>query len=180
MLGGVRFGDYEDLVSGTREAKFLKGYMSCLMPMVLQTLKGIPDDERIELVFEQQNEYEPFVNLALQFFSVPEPEAPWIFTRDGQPKLARWGFVPKGSTLRTDPADYLAFALREAWTDKESKKAQWCKPILASGKGEGFGVIVKREKIREVISQTYMLALFDRMDRQFAAFCRRASSPASL
>jgi hypothetical protein len=38
MLGGVRFGDYEDLVSGTPDAKKLKGYMSCLMPMVLQTL----------------------------------------------------------------------------------------------------------------------------------------------
>src|SRR5208282_5208121 len=113
MLGGVRFGDYEDLVSGTREAKTLKGYMSCLMPMVLQTLKGLPENERIELVFEQQDEYEPFVNMALPFFSVRDPYAPWIFTGDGKPKLAKWGFVPKGSTLMTDPADYLAFALRE-------------------------------------------------------------------
>src|SRR5208282_5731904 len=109
---------------------------------------------------------------ALPFFSVRDPYAPWIFTGDGKPKLAKWGFVPKGSTLMTDPADYLAFALREIWTDKTSKKAQWCRPILASGRGEGFGVIMQRETIREVINQTYMLALFDKMDHKLAAFYR--------
>jgi hypothetical protein len=34
MLGGVRFQDYEDLVSGQREEKLLKGYLAVLIPMV--------------------------------------------------------------------------------------------------------------------------------------------------
>jgi len=132
IMGGVRYGDYEDLVVGTPHAKELKGYMSCLMPMVAQTLKGIPRDERIELVFEQQNEYEPFVNMALPTFTVPDRHAPYHMMPDGKPKLAKWSFVPKGTTILTDPADYLTFALREVWTDQKSKKAKWCRSIFKS------------------------------------------------
>jgi len=167
LMAGVRFQDYEDLVFGTREEKLLKGYMACLMPMVIQTLRGIPDDERLELVFEQQREYQPFVNMALPFAAMSNQ--PWQVTKDGRPKLAKWSFVPKGSTVMTDPADYLAFALREVWTDRKSKKAEWCKPILTSGSGKGYGVVMKREMIRRIISNTQMLNMFEFIRQRIAA-----------
>jgi hypothetical protein len=166
VLGGVRFGDYEDLVSGTPEAKQLKGYMSCLMPMVAETLRGMPKDERLEIVFEQQNEYEPFVNMALPTFTGPDRHAPWKMMPDGKPRLAKWSFVPKGTTMLTEPADYLAFALREVWTDKTSKKAQWCSPILRAGDGTGLGKIMTRNQIRHVITSTFMLRFFEQFDRR--------------
>lgn len=168
MMGGVCFDHYADLVTGTPHAKELKGYMSCLVPMVTNTLRGIPKDERIELVFEQQDEYEPFVNMALPTFTVPNPRAPWQTMPDGKPKLAKWSFVPKGSTILGDPADYLAFALREVWTDKTSKKARWCSPIRDAGDGRGFGKVMSRKEIRFVVSSAYMLKVFNRMDRRIA------------
>jgi hypothetical protein len=94
ILGGVRYQDYEDLVTGTVEAKLMKGYMAALFPMVLQTLKGIPKDERVEFVFEQQNEYEPFVSMIMPTFSVPDRHGPWKMMPDGTTKLAKWSFVP--------------------------------------------------------------------------------------
>jgi len=172
MLGGVKFSDYEDLVTGTPAARQLKGYMICLFPIVLQTLKALPHNERIELVFEQQNEYEPFVNMALPGLTVPDRHAPWLMTSDGLPKLAKWGFVPKGTTIMGDPADYLAFALREAWTDKTSKKAKWCRPILSQGSGEGMGAILSRKTIRHIISSTYMLGFLEKFDRTMAELYR--------
>lgn len=159
IMGGVRFQDYEDLVLGKPEEKLLRGYIACLFPMVTQVLRGMPSEEQLEIVFEQQKEYEPFVNMALPFFTVPDLQAPWKFTTDGKPRLAKWRFVPKGSTVRTDPADYLAFALREAWTDKNSKKSKWCKPILASG--SGYGRIMQRDEIRLYISSTQLITAYD-------------------
>ncbi len=168
LLGGVRFEDYEDLVTGTPEAKLMKGYMACLFPLVEQTLKGIPKEERIELVFEHQREYEPFVDMVLPTFTVPNRHAPWHMMLNGKPKLAKWGFVPKGSTILADPADYLAFALREAWTDKTSKKAQWCSPILKAGDGTGFGAIMKRKQIRYIVTSTSMARTFASFDERLA------------
>jgi hypothetical protein len=120
-------------------------------------LRVVPDDETVEVVFEEQREYQPYANLALISF-LGVPDHPWKTTKDGRPKIARWGFVPKGSTSRTDPADCLAFALRELWTDPHSKKTEWCKPTLKGGRG--VGKIFTRQEIREAISGTLFLAAY--------------------
>lgn len=157
---GVRYQDYEDLITGKPGEKLIKGYIACLIPMVIQILRGIPRDERLELFLEEQWQYAPFADMALQLAIIPHQ---WTTTSDGKPKLARWGFVPKGSTLMTDPADYLAFALREVWTDGKSKKADWCRPILTSGSGEGYGVVLTRDKIRRIITSSFMLGSYQRI-----------------
>jgi len=154
-VGGVRYQDYEDLVTGTPDEKLIRGYVVCLYAMVIQVLRGTPKDERIEFVFEEQRQYEPLVNVILPIIGtlpLHSSDKAWKTTSDGRLRLAKWGFVPKGSTLMTDPADYLAFGLREAWTDSKSKKAQWCKPILTAGSGEGYGSIMKRATIRTIIN----------------------------
>ena len=167
MLAGVRYQDYEDLVSGTPEQKLLKGYIACLAPMVIQTLRGIPKDETLELVFEEQQEYASLVDMSLAMAVIAASQGePWSQTPDGKPKLAKWGFVKKGSTIMTDPADYLAFALREVWTNPKSQKARWCHPILKSGNGEGFGVIMQRPLIRRMIIQTRMRAVLQGLDNE--------------
>jgi hypothetical protein len=169
ILGGIRYGDYEDLVTGSPAAKLLKGWLTCLFTIVLETLRVVPDGERLELVFEEQREYEQNAGQILSMIAYHDPWSgtPWQ-DKEGKAKLAKWGFVPKGSTIMTDPADYLAFALRELWTDEKSKKSAWCRPILASG--EGIGKILKRDTIRPIIQTTFMMAMFSRLDRQFAKF----------
>jgi hypothetical protein len=156
IAGGVRYQDYEDLVAGKPEEKIMKAYIVTLMAVVIPTLRHIPDGERIELVFEQQKQYEAYAILALQNFA--DEDHPWMRNTDGSPKLAKWSFVPKGSTLMTDPADYFAYALREVRVSGEhSKKSQWCMPILTAGNGEGYGTAFEREQIRRLIRNTYML-----------------------
>jgi hypothetical protein len=142
---------------------------------VLETLKVVPDGDRLELVFEEQREYEKHAGHILAMIASHDPWSgtPWQ-DKEGKAKLAKWGFVPKGSTIMTDPADYLAFALRELWTDKKSKKSAWCEPILASG--EGIGKILKRDTIRPMIQATFMMAMFSRLDRQFAKFVQMQKS----
>lgn len=153
VLGGARVKDYEDLVAGTISEKLLKGYIASLYPLVINTLRVIPPNERLELVFEEQKEYEPFVHRMLSEMVTPHPaKEKWMFTNDGLPKLAKWSFVPKGSTILTDPADYFSYALLQLWRNRESKRAEWCRPIR--GDGTGIGRIMRRNEIRKIIQTT--------------------------
>lgn len=94
VLSGVRFGDYEDMVTGSPEEKALKGYMACVIPLVLQILRVIPDGERLELIFEQQTRYQFYANQALN--TILKINHPWVKMRNGRPKLAGVGFCPEG------------------------------------------------------------------------------------
>jgi len=100
---------------------------------------------------------------------------PWGRMKDGKPKLAKWGFVPKGSTVLTDPADYLAFALRELWTNPKGKKAAWCKPILKSGGGRGLGAILRRDTIRQVVATTQVIAAYRNIEQQLSRLVQQSS-----
>lgn len=147
--GVVRVADYEDLVVGSPDQTIFKGYVACLLPMVTQILKGIPPHERIELVFEYQREYWPLIEMAMHHFTFNDGTRQYRFTPDGKPKLAKWSSVPKGSTLMTDPADYLAFALREHHANPTSKKAAWSQPIFCSP--NGYGLTLSRDRVRRII-----------------------------
>jgi hypothetical protein len=152
IVGGIRYGDYEDMLIGTPWEKAMAGYMHCIFAVVIQTLRVVPSDERIEFVFEVQGVYEPYVNAAF-IKSLAVPDHPFKTMSDGRPKVAKWSFVPKGTTILTDSADYLAFALHAAWTDRESRKAQWCESLLRSCEhnNRGVGSIMNRKIIRQVV-----------------------------
>lgn len=159
-LAGVCARDYEDLLSGTMGQKLLKGYVACIIPMVIQILRSIPQNERLEVVFEQQREYEPYAKLAMKAITdLNVFNQDFMSTEDGLPKLAKWSFVPKNSTLLTEPADYIAFALRHLWQDENSKKTQWCRPILDPSDGAAVGAILRREQIRQIMTGTMSIAM---------------------
>jgi len=156
VFGGVRVRDYEDLVVGTPAEKIAKGYYACLYPLVIRILQWLPAEERVKLVFEEQREYEVYTNSVLSSLA-DGPDPKWR-NPDGRPKLAEWGFVPKGSTTLTEPSDYLAYALLQNCRDKMSEKAKWCLPILGGGlKFKAIGQIMKRWEIRIVVVFTQLL-----------------------
>ncbi len=172
-IGGVKVSDYEDLIDEPISMMYphgslyvpanvivpIKGYEAVLAPMVINVLRGVPNTERIEFVFEEQREYAPAVDNVMAFASMKDMA--YKVTKDGKPKIAKWGFVPKGSTVMTDPADYLAFATREHCTNPNMKKAKWTRAILEAGDGQAFGRIMTRDEIRSRIKTSR--ALFKRL-----------------
>jgi hypothetical protein len=170
VLGGVRYSDYEDLVDGSIHEKELKGYIACLFPLLIQVLRVVPDTERLEVVLEDQKQYKSAADQMLSTLASTRHD--FFCTKDGRPKIAKWGWVPKGSTIMTDPADYLAFALRELWIDKNSKKTKWCNSILKPG--EGIGRIQRRDEIRNVVTETYMQAYFSGAPEEFKLKFKKA------
>jgi hypothetical protein len=146
IMAGVRFEDYRDLLDDDPSKLELGAYLVCMHVLTIQVLRAIPDDELLEIVFEEQNEYECYASKILSVAAATGPR-----TSDGRSKLAKWSFVPKGSTILTDPSDYFAFAIRQAWTKPASKKAAWSGPILQTGQGQGYGKILDRDEVRPII-----------------------------
>ena len=171
IFGGVRYQDYEDLISGHPEEKALSGYISCLFPLAARVLAHIPTDERVELVFEEQNQYERFASAALSMLA--QSDEPSTRTRLGEPKLAKWSFVPKGTSVMTDVADYFAFALHELWTHPCSRKTEWCETILQTGGRRGIGAILNRHQIRSIVVQSFIRKMIQPLVADLRAMRRK-------
>lgn len=142
-IGGVRVSDYEDLIDGSPWGKLGKGYFASLYPLIVRLMHWLPEGERIELVLDRQEHYQPVAEIIFRALA----KLPIFIGKDGLPKLAKWSYVPRGSTLLTELSDYYAFALAHYHKDPNSKKSQWCAPILR-GNMEPIGAIWNREQIR--------------------------------
>ena len=97
LLATVPVSSYEDLVFKTRAEKMTKGYYLCLVTLFDAIAKNTPEDESVKFVFEVQKEY--------------EIRAKWYFdgnehrrTSSGDPKFSGIEFIPKDSSILTQPA----------------------------------------------------------------------------
>ena len=147
--GVVRVSDYVDLVVGKDDERLYPGYIACLLLMVGQIIEGIPSDERIEFVFEQQKQYEPYIDMVMRIYARPASMGGTHLNSAGLPQVARWAYVAKQSTVMTDPADYLAFALRSLHDNPNSTKTRWCLPIFAGN--QGYGNTLERDMVRRIV-----------------------------
>jgi hypothetical protein len=155
LLGGVRVSDYEDLVKGTIDEQLMAGYIAALYPLVIQMLKIVPSDERVEIVFESQDRYAPLVELMLSnFINVSDSQ---LRTSEGLPKLASWRFVPKSATVLTQPADFFAYGVTQIYRDAKSEKSRLCMPIFPAGRhSKAVGKVMPRKQIRGIIELTHL------------------------
>ncbi len=136
--GVVRVSDYADLVVGSRHAILYSGYVACLTSLITQILRGMPPGERLAVTFERQDRYAPHARQMLGCYAPP---------------LAGWQFVQKGACSRLEPADFLAFAVRELHVAPGSRKAKWCSPILGPGGVSqlAYGVTLSRDQVRRIV-----------------------------
>jgi hypothetical protein len=145
VLGGVKASDYMDLIQGERDARALMGYYFALTGLVTNLARWVPDNERLELVLEDQQRYRDVAKLIVRDVAT----CPAARNSRGGFKIAKWTFLPKGS-LFLEQADYFAYALLQLYRDKESKKTAWCRSIM--GDMNGIGTILTRRQIRFVVS----------------------------
>jgi hypothetical protein len=109
---------------------------------VTETMSSVAQDERISFVFDRQHIYESIMKrLYKAVFEISRAD-PRV---DREPS-----FMDKSVTVCLDPADYLAFEVREYRTNKESKKAELGISILGDGNVVGF--IYTREELNRFVS----------------------------
>lgn len=63
VLGGVKASDYTDLIRCERDARALMGYYFSLTALVTNLARWVPDNERLELVLEDQQRYRDVAKL---------------------------------------------------------------------------------------------------------------------
>jgi hypothetical protein len=120
-------------------------------------LRAIPAHERVEFIFEAQDKYEPLVNMVLSTL-VNGNSDPQFLTTEGISKLANWRFVPKDSTMLTQPADFFVYAVTQTYRDKKSVKSKLCMPICPNGdESEAIGAILTRNQVRATVEVTRTL-----------------------
>ncbi len=152
VIGGTCVSHFKDLLMGNPFLeKMHNGYVSALMPLVIQVLDWLPPDERVEIVVEQQDRYFGLTDFVfselIRHRAIPH-------TTDGRPKLAKWSYVVKGSTCLTEPADYYAYAIAQDTKDRTSIRAQWTKPIIDSiDTVETVGHVMSRDEARNAITR---------------------------
>jgi hypothetical protein len=158
IFGGVRQADYIDLVEGTAEERRLAGFLICCFPLIISTLRNIPKDERLEIVFGRQDVYWPLADIAIATIAQAR-YYPEILMSDGRHKLANWRSAPQQpEDGLTEIADSFCYALLQAYRNKTSLRARWCQPILDAHDG-GYGQIFKKSEIRPLIEKTLMVRL---------------------
>ncbi len=140
IFGVIRFADYEDLLPNDTDVKAtMSPYMIAAGWCFARTFKNIPNTERVNFVFERQDKYSPWKYL---------PE--FLFGTIFQKRIAI-SYVDKDCTPLTQPADYLAFAIRYMQISPRSNKAQMTKSIV--GDGKGYGAQVSKDYMRHSIAQ---------------------------
>jgi len=141
VIGAVKVSDYADLLHNMSEAYAAQGYHLCLFPIIVEVLKAVPVNASISWVFEEQHDYEQQTRNVFRNFPSVERE-----------RLSNVTFVGKDSTVRTQPADFLSYAMLQKRRDPHSVRARWCEPIFSVT--SFLGMIVGHDLIRAILKQS--------------------------
>jgi hypothetical protein len=141
VIGAVKVSDYADLLQNMSEIYAVQGYHACLFPIIVEVLKSVPAGEDIRWVFEEQQDYEQQARNV--FGNFPETD---------RNRLTDVSFVGKDATVRTQPADFLAYAMLQKRRDPQSIRAQWCEPIFSVD--SFLGMIVGHDLIRKIVKES--------------------------
>jgi hypothetical protein len=124
IVGSACEKDYRELVSGTVAEVILEGYVVAILAMLDKVKLHLPPDERVEIYFEQQQGFATQAERAMiHWNSIPHHR-----TSSDKPIVASWAFIEK--SIRTEPSDYLCYALYQRDLDRTSQKAILTAPIL--------------------------------------------------
>jgi len=162
LVGKVVQNDYRDLIPSwaTDEGKIFGAWVLCLTALIVSALDAIPADERLEIYYDRQFQYERFADVVCASIQ----KTPELASPDGRPKLVFCSPVDRHATQLTQPADYFAYALLQDKNDSTSAKARLTSPILkAHPKARRAEGLLNRETARLIVSRTFQeVALLER------------------
>ncbi|MGI8772967.1 MAG: hypothetical protein ACR2JE_16205 [Acidobacteriaceae bacterium] len=132
VYGGIWQRDYEAIVKGRVKETFTSPYMLAAQRCIAAALHSMgATSERIGFVFDNQELYKD---------RIARLEKVVFQTAKVDTRVNGISFMKRESTVCLDPADYLAFQLREYNTDKASTKSRLGMSIFGKNAGHGFGI----------------------------------------
>lgn len=146
IYGAVKTGDYLDILTTPALRKKFPGYVICLTAIMQRLSIKVPLNESIKIVCEIQKTYE---EAALRTFGQIRVSKP--ISNPERAYFSGIEFIPKDSSILTQPSDYLAYALAESHENQNSPKAKLCKAICGPP-GACVGLTLGHDQIRHLIS----------------------------
>jgi hypothetical protein len=147
IYGAVKTSDYWEIVVNTKHEKEFPGYAVCLTAVMQRLSRHVPAHESIKIICEIQKSYE---EIALRTFR--EVRAVKPISDPSRPYFDSIEFIAKGSSVLTQPSDFLAYAIAQGHEDLNSPKAKLCRAILGPT-GNVVGLTLLRSEIRRMISK---------------------------
>jgi len=144
VYGAVKTSDYMDLIAGSYLEAQLPGYVVCLTAVMQRLSRIIPAHESITIICEINKRYEAIATQSFRQVSAADP-----ISRPDRPYFSGIEFIPKNTSVLTQPSDFLAYAIAEAHEDQTSQKTQLTSTI-AGPAGKVLGLTLKREDIRRM------------------------------
>ena len=131
--------DYEATMKGKIREKFANPYMLCAQSCMSTVLSNLVGADEVLFIFDRQHVHKAAMNslrdVVFQLVGV-----------DSRVKDVH--FIPSKTTVCIDPADYLAYMVREHAMDADSARFKMGKSILGT-KG-GHGGIFNRQQLEEM------------------------------
>ena len=148
IYSAVRTGDYLDIVANSRHEKILPGYAICLAAVISRLGKIVPMQESIKIVCEINPLYEDAANTMFRQVTI-------ALSRPDRPYFSGIEFIPKNSSILTQPSDFLAFAIAHYHENRQSYKTLVCTPIFGpSGISAIHGMTLPSKVIRGIVART--------------------------
>jgi hypothetical protein len=125
IYGAIKASDYADMIEHEPKYKnkvILNGYTAALNVVFNELLNIFPAMAVIKIVCEQQEYYSDLANQLFRAFNTGLSAK--------HPMFSGIEFIQKDSSVMTQPADYLAFAVAKYLDERGSKKDLWCRPIF--------------------------------------------------
>lgn len=137
----LRWSDYNRIVKGNVSARFTNPYALCAVCCMTEVLSNIAGSDEVYFLFDRQEglrkkTMQELRDLSFDFWGVDS-------------RVKGIDFIPRQSTVCLDPADYLAFVLREKGIDGNSVKVQMGASIMA-GRG-GYGGTIAADQLKEMV-----------------------------
>jgi hypothetical protein len=136
---GMRQRDYNELMKGKLREDYTNPYMLCAQTCIAAVLSEIAGPEEVLFIFERQHVYKKAMaamhNIVFELIGVDS-------------RVKDINFISNKTTVCLDPADYLAFMVRERELDINSEKSKMGASIV--GTRDGLGGIFSRESVEQM------------------------------
>jgi hypothetical protein len=148
VYAAVKVSDYADLIANARKHDgkvILCGYILCLSVVLSWLTDRLPSHAVVKIVCERQDEY------ALRAKALFDATAKRTARDPQNPYFNSIEFIEKDSSVATQPADFLAFAVGKHLDEQGSKKDLWCTPIFGGNDARKIGYVYTRDKVRGTV-----------------------------
>ncbi len=130
VAAAIKWSDYNAIVKGKVKSSFANPYQMCAFCAISVVLVELARDDDVYFVFDRQEG-----KRKTDMHRMRDIVYEWC---GADRRVKGIDFLPRCATVCLDPADYLAYAIRERHLNKNSFKAKACAPIIGPGGNGGW------------------------------------------